>query len=418
MKLFFTRRGRCLSRRGGILAAATLAAATLVSAPVADAGITGQGGSVIVTAPLPDVRPGASENDAAIRMFLERSEQVLPLPLLTDAALPGLYDDILDLPAEVPVIAAGTKVDSYLLHADVVGEPTFGPTLLARVGFDRDILGVIMQGATLDATDLLVGAEGTTYLNGRQKRGIEWEAKQDSVKIVDARTVEVSFNINTVVDEVRIITAGTPAGTVVVPVPTPTGLTTGYRFVASDGGVFSFGNRGFFGSTGDMTLNQPVVAGGETSTARGYWLIARDGGVFSFGDAKFFGSTGAIKLNQPIVAMASTPEDAGYWLFASDGGVFNYGNAGFEGSMGKTKLNQPIVGAAATPSGKGYWMVAADGGIFSFGDAEFQGSTGAIKLNQPIVGMAPTPTGQGYWLVASDGGIFTFGDAVFLGSTG
>ena len=39
----------------------------------------------------------------------------------------------------------------------------------------------------------------------------------------------------------------------------------------------------------------------------GYWLVASDGGIFSFGDARFAGSTGAIRLNQPIVAMAATP---------------------------------------------------------------------------------------------------------------
>jgi hypothetical protein len=37
-------------------------------------------------------------------------------------------------------------------------------------------------------------------------------------------------------------------------------------------------------------------------------MVASDGGVFSFGDARFYGSTGNIKLNKPIVGMAS---DAG-----------------------------------------------------------------------------------------------------------
>ncbi|MGH9080917.1 MAG: hypothetical protein ACRDYE_12750 [Acidimicrobiales bacterium] len=38
----------------------------------------------------------------------------------------------------------------------------------------------------------------------------------------------------------------------------------------------------------------------------------------------FFGSTGAIHLNQPIVGMASTPDGGGYWLVASDGGIFSF----------------------------------------------------------------------------------------------
>jgi hypothetical protein len=41
-------------------------------------------------------------------------------------------------------------------------------------------------------------------------------------------------------------------------------------------------------------------------TGLGYWLVARDGGIFSFGDASFHGSTGGQHLNQPIVGMAST----------------------------------------------------------------------------------------------------------------
>ncbi len=150
----------------------------------------------------------------------------------------------------------------------------------------------------------------------------------------------------------------------------------------------------------------------------GYWLVATDGGIFAFGNAGFHGSTGAMRLNQPIVGMAHTPSAQGYWLVASDGGIFTFGDAVFHGSTGNIRLNQPIVGMAPTPSGRGYWMVASDGGIFSFGDATFFGSTGAMRLNKPIVSMAATGDSAGYWLVASDGGIFSFGDAVFVGSCG
>ena len=150
----------------------------------------------------------------------------------------------------------------------------------------------------------------------------------------------------------------------------------------------------------------------------GYWLDASNGGVFSFGDANFYGSTGNLVLNKPIVGMASTPDGGGYWLVASDGGVFSFGDASFYGSTGNLVLNKPIVGMASTPDGGGYWLVASDGGVFTFGDARFYGSTGNLVLNKPIVGMAPTPDGGGYWLVASDGGIFSFGDATFYGSLG
>jgi len=193
---------------------------------------------------------------------------------------------------------------------------------------------------------------------------------------------------------------------------------SGYYLTASDGGVFTFGNLPFCGSTGAIELNKPVVGMAGTPDGGGYWLVASDGGIFSFGDAKFYGSTGAMQLNQPIVGMAVTPDGGGYWLVASDGGIFSFGDAKYYGSTGAMRLNQPVVGMAPTHDGKGYWLVAADGGIFSFGDATYDGSTGAMSLNRPIVGMAATPDGGGYWLVASDGGIFSFGDAKFYGSTG
>jgi len=200
----------------------------------------------------------------------------------------------------------------------------------------------------------------------------------------------------------------------------PTPSAHGYWTVASDGGIFAFGDAGFHGSMGSVRLNRPVVGMAATPDGGGYWLVASDGGIFAFGDAAFFGSTGGVHLNKPVVAMAATPDGGGYWLVASDGGVFAFGDAGFFGSMGGTRLNQPVVGMATTPDGGGYWMVATDGGIFAFGDAAFHGSMGGTRLNQPVVGMAPTPDGGGYWLVASDGGIFAFGgqDGGFFGSMG
>ena len=192
----------------------------------------------------------------------------------------------------------------------------------------------------------------------------------------------------------------------------------GYWEVASDGGIFSYGGASFYGSTGGIALDKPIVGMASTPDGQGYWLVASDGGVFSFGNASFRGSTGGLALNKPIVGMASTPDGGGYWLVASDGGIFSFGNASFHGSTGGIALNKPIVGMASTPDGQGYWLVASDGGIFSFGNAVFDGSAGGTALNRPIVGMTATTDGGGYWLVASDGGIFNYGDASFYGSTG
>ncbi len=162
----------------------------------------------------------------------------------------------------------------------------------------------------------------------------------------------------------------------------------------------------------------PVPQSAYTYLGPSYDLVASDGGIFTFGNAQFHGSMGGYPLNKPIVGMAAVPGGGGYWEVASDGGIFSFGDAQFYGSMGGHPLNKPIVGMAAVPGGGGYWEVASDGGIFSFGDAQFYGSMGGHPLNQPIVGMAAVPDGGGYWEVASDGGIFSFGDALFSGSMG
>ena len=193
----------------------------------------------------------------------------------------------------------------------------------------------------------------------------------------------------------------------------------GYRFVASDGGIFDFGNASFWGSTGSITLNKPVVGMASTPSTNGYWLVASDGGIFSYGDARFFGSMGGHPLNQPIVGMASTPDGGGLL-----GGRVRRRHLQLRQRpllrLHGRHAPQPARSSAwpATPDGAGYWLVASDGGIFAYGDAQFYGSTGATALNSPIVGMAPGPNGAGYWLVAADGGIFAYGSAQFYGSAG
>ena len=76
--------------------------------------------------------------------------------------------------------------------------------------------------------------------------------------------------------------------------------------MASDGGIFAFGDAPFYGSTGALRLNKPIVGMAATPSGQGYWLVASDGGIFAFGDAAFYGSTGAISLARPVVSMASS----------------------------------------------------------------------------------------------------------------
>ena len=148
------------------------------------------------------------------------------------------------------------------------------------------------------------------------------------------------------------------------------------------------------------TLARPAIGGSDTPSGNGYWMVASDGGIFSFGDAKFFGSTGAIHLNQPIVGMASTPSGNGYWMVASDGGIFSFGDAKFFGSTGGASLNAPIVGIAAA-RGNGYWLVGADGATFAYGDANNVGNAPSVSAR--VVGGTALPATRGLRLFEADG---------------
>jgi ribosomal protein L24E len=125
-----------------------------------------------------------------------------------------------------------------------------------------------------------------------------------------------------------------------------------------------------------------------TPSGRGYWMVASDGGIFAFGDARFYGSMGGVPLNEPIVSMAPDPDGAGYWLVAADGGIFAF-DARFYGSMGGVPLNEPVTGIV--PGSAGYLMVATDGGIFAFGDVPFAGSLGDDPPPDPVVAVALEP---------------------------
>ena len=108
-------------------------------------------------------------------------------------------------------------------------------------------------------------------------------------------------------------------------------------------------------------------------------MVASDGGIFSYGDAAFYGSTGGTPLNKPIVGMTASPDGKGYWLAASDGGIFNYGDAAFEGSTGGHGPQQ-----AHRRHGTGWYRLGAASKLaFS---TQPSGATGGSPFStQPVV---------------------------------
>ena len=164
-----------------------------------------------------------------------------------------------------------------------------------------------------------------------------------------------------------------------------------------------------------LRLNKPIVGMASTPDGKGYWMVASDGGIFSFGDAAFYGSMGGT---------AAQPTHRGHRGRPGDRRLLGGGVR-----RRHLQLRRPVLrehrqhpaqpahrrhgGVAPTARATASWP--SDGGIFTFGNAPFDGSTGGTPLVAPVVGMAPDNATNGYWMAAADGGIFTFGGASFLG---
>jgi hypothetical protein len=96
---------------------------------------------------------------------------------------------------------------------------------------------------------------------------------------------------------------------------------------------------------GGKHLNAPVQSLVPVTSGGGYWLVASDGGIFAFGDAPFRGSMGGQRLNRPIKGMVRYGD--GYLMVASDGGIFSFSDRAFAGSLGGNPPGRPIVSVAA-----------------------------------------------------------------------
>jgi hypothetical protein len=114
---------------------------------------------------------------------------------------------------------------------------------------------------------------------------------------------------------------------------TPTADHDGYWLVASDGGIFAL-NAGFYGSipglglapagsSNPRRLNAPIVGMVPSPDGGGYFMVASDGGVFAFGDAKYAGSCPALPggCSGAAVAVMSDATGTGYWVVTTTGRV-------------------------------------------------------------------------------------------------
>ena len=156
--------------------------------------------------------------------------------------------------------------------------------------------------------------------------------------------------------------------------------------VASDGGVFAFGDARFEGSCpGIGGCSGAAVAVVPDATGNGYWVVTSTGNVYTFGDAVNYGQPGL--QSSKITSAGATPSGGGYWILDAAGQVFPFGNAAPLGGMaaGSAGGFDPASAIFATSDGGGYWIVTALGKVSSYGDAPDDGDVSGTHLNGPIV---------------------------------
>ncbi len=201
----------------------------------------------------------------------------------------------------------------------------------------------------------------------------------------------------------------------------------GYWLGASDGGIFAFGDAGFHGSIPGLglhpagsglpdSLDAPIVGLVPSADGGGYFMVASDGGVFAFGDARFAGSCPGIGgCSGAAVAVMPDSSGNGYWVVTQTGHVYSFGDARYYGAPGPQGV--PVTSAVRTPDGRGYWILFSNGAIASYGDAiNYASSLGQKDALDPATTIFTTSDGVGYWVAAADGAVASYGAAPNDGS--
>ena len=154
---------------------------------------------------------------------------------------------------------------------------------------------------------------------------------------------------------------------------------------------------------------------GALRSGHGDSMIASDGGVFAFGDARFAGSCPGIGgCSGKAISVMPDSTGNGYWLVTNVGALYAFGDA-------PSPAPRPVDGAGryavAMPDWRGYWLLYANGVVDSFGDAtSFGAPLGYVNGFNPATSIFPTADGRGYWVASGRGDVFAYGNAPYLGS--
>ncbi|MEM6330567.1 MAG: sulfatase-like hydrolase/transferase [Planctomycetota bacterium] len=164
-------------------------------------GVLSVGGDAKAATYRPTSVAAGSMEESGVAVVLEERHDVLDADLLVDllvgAGGPG-------------VLEAGSGFASYLIHFDPVGDPSAPTTVAGSVTFAGEVLGLIFDAGTLDATDTLLGTVGE-HATGQRTGGV---LAGDLLMLSgDGRTLDFSLTATGAgVAQLRVITAGGFAG--------------------------------------------------------------------------------------------------------------------------------------------------------------------------------------------------------------
>ncbi|MGH9077516.1 MAG: choice-of-anchor D domain-containing protein, partial [Acidimicrobiales bacterium] len=265
----------------------------------------------------------------------------------TTAAKTLTLTDVSGAPLDVGTLGiTGTNAAEFALVDDTCSATTVavGATCTVGVTFTPTTAGAAT--ATLSIVDSAAGSPQTVALNGAATAATTASVSPSSLAFgpepvgstTAAKTLTLTDVSGAPLDVGTLGITGTNAAEFALVDDTCSATTVAVGATCTVGVTFTPTTAGAATATLSIVDSaagspQTVALNGATpgpspvrpTAGGGYRLVASDGGIFTYGDASFFGSAGGAPLNRPVVGMAATPDGKGYRLVASDGGIFTYG---------------------------------------------------------------------------------------------